>query len=46
MEYIFHTSMVLLPVGETRENTSRQLSGLQIREGGDAGKEATENNLD
>jgi hypothetical protein len=34
--------MLQLPVGDRRESPSRQLSGLQIREGGDAEKEVTE----
>jgi hypothetical protein len=38
--------MLQLPVGERRESLSRQLSGLQIREGGDAEKEVTENTQD
>jgi hypothetical protein len=42
----FHTSKLQLPVGESRESPSRQLSGLQIREGGVSEKEVTENTKD
>jgi hypothetical protein len=42
----FHTSMLQLPVGGRRESPSRQLSELQIREGGDVEEEVTENNQD
>jgi hypothetical protein len=45
-KHIFRTSMLQLPVGDRRESLSRQLSGLQIREGGDAEKEVTENRQD
>jgi hypothetical protein len=36
-EYIFHPNMQLLSVGGRRHPPSSKLSGLQIREGGDAG---------
>jgi hypothetical protein len=38
--------MQQLPVGGRSESPSRQLSELQIREGGDAEEEVTENNQD
>jgi hypothetical protein len=41
-EYIFHPNMLQLSVGGRRKPPSRQLSGLQTREGGDAEKEVAE----
>jgi hypothetical protein len=41
-EYIFHPTMLKLPVGGRRKIPSLQLSGLQTREGGDAEKEVRE----
>jgi hypothetical protein len=46
MGYILQTSKLQLSVGGRRESPPRQLSGLQIRGGGDVEREVTENNQD
>jgi hypothetical protein len=45
-EYIFHHNMLQLPVGGSRKTVSRQLSGLQTCERGDAEKEVSEDTQD
>jgi hypothetical protein len=45
-EYIFHPNMLPLPVGGRKETPFLQLSGFQTHEGGDAGKEVTEDTQD
>jgi hypothetical protein len=45
-DYTFHHNILQLAVGGRRKPPARQLSWLQTREGGDAGKEVTKNTQD
>jgi hypothetical protein len=45
-KYIFHLNILQLSVGRRRKHTSRKLSGLQTREGGDAKEEVAEDTQD